>query len=77
MFEFIILDIDECREESDDCHQDCYDTEGSYWCSCYEGFTLADNNVTCNGRASSTSLINYRISNLYLLLSTDLILCLG
>ena len=42
-------DIDECAVESDNCHQDCINTNGSFSCSCWPGFELNPDNTTCNG----------------------------
>ena len=42
-------DIDEC-DGVNDCQQLCQNTEGSYTCSCSEGFTLNSDNRTCNGK---------------------------
>ena len=42
------LDINEC-EEYNDCHHSCTNTEGFYYCSCNEGFILAEDNRTCTG----------------------------
>ena len=38
---FLILAIDECSTQQDDCHDNatCSDTDGSYTCSCNDGFT--------------------------------------
>ena len=44
---FCELDIDEC--EFSNCSQICNNTEGSYQCSCKEGFTLLPDNTTCHG----------------------------
>ena len=41
-------DINEC-EEYNDCHHICANTEGSYYCSCETGFSLAADNRTCTG----------------------------
>ena len=43
-------DINECEEEIDACAQDCTDTEGSYNCSCRTGYTLASDNLGCDGK---------------------------
>ena len=44
----IISDVDEC-DGYDDCHQNCTNTEGSYYCSCNIGFVLEADNRTCRG----------------------------
>lgn len=41
-------DIDECNSTSDNrCQQKCENTEGSYQCSCMEGFRLNPDEVSC------------------------------
>ena len=42
-------DIDECREDTDNCAQQCSNTVGSYVCSCSAGYRLASNGYSCNG----------------------------
>ena len=42
------VDINEC-EGYNDCHQNCTNTDGSYYCSCDTGFVLAVDNRTCQG----------------------------
>ena len=45
-------DIDECLEDLADCTQLCDNTQGSFLCTCEEGYQLAADNFTCNGNAS-------------------------
>ena len=45
-FFFLIPDIDECTRSV--CSQDCSNEIGSYTCSCYTGFQLDADRVTCN-----------------------------
>ena len=44
-----ILDIDECAESSVVCEQVCTDTDGSFQCSCRNGFRLGSNGRSCDG----------------------------
>lgn len=44
----IYLDIDECSS-SDPCEQVCTNSEGSYECSCDPGYSLDDDQHSCNG----------------------------
>ena len=44
-----LLDIDECSMFSP-CEQECTNTDGSYQCSCTEGFILKSDNSTCEGK---------------------------
>ena len=43
-------DIDECEDDSDECAQNCMDTDGGYSCSCDSGCTLAIDQHGCNGQ---------------------------
>ena len=43
-------DIDECEDDSDECAQNCMDTDGGYSCSCGSGYTLAIDQHGCNGQ---------------------------
>ena len=44
-------DVDECAEETHDCHvmsnATCVDTDGSFYCNCTEGFV--GNGTFCDG----------------------------
>lgn len=45
-----IIDIDECNENTDECGQQCNNTNGTYYCSCYPGYSLdTANRYSCNG----------------------------
>ncbi|MEW8544649.1 MAG: calcium-binding EGF-like domain-containing protein [Candidatus Thiodiazotropha sp.] len=43
------LDIDECSILNGGCQDVCYNTNGSYECSCGEGKTLNANGKSCMG----------------------------
>ena len=43
-------DVDECREQYDECDQDCKNIDGSYLCGCSSGFLLDTNGRSCNGK---------------------------
>ena len=45
----VYTDIDECAVQSDNCQQDCINTDGSFNCSCRPGFELNPDDTTCNG----------------------------
>ena len=51
----IIIDIDECQENTHLCNQTCNNTVGSYTCQCQEGFRLDNNAVDCNGMLNISS----------------------
>ena len=47
---YISTDINECLVLNGGCHQICTNTEGSFSCSCDDGFFLStENNRTCEG----------------------------
>ena len=46
---FVLTDINECTEDTDDCSHDCYDTVGSYLCDCPTGYELDTDEVNCIG----------------------------
>ena len=45
----IFVDHDECLDETE-CEQVCHNSNGTFYCSCYNGYRLALNNRTCDGR---------------------------
>ena len=48
---FLLLDINECTAGSSSCHQNCHNAVGSYACSCYSGYRLNSDGVSCRGKA--------------------------
>ena len=48
-FSSSFADIDECSEGTDNCAQNCSDTEGNYTCSCGYGYRLGSDNHSCDG----------------------------
>ena len=38
-----------CTTDTDNCTQNCENTDGSFTCSCNDGYTTADNGITCDG----------------------------
>ena len=45
----IFSDIDECESEDFYCEQICTNSDGSYTCSCRDGYILNDDDETCEG----------------------------
>lgn len=45
-----IADINECSNNNGDCQHTCNNEPGSYFCSCDDGYALANNNRSCSGR---------------------------
>ena len=44
-------DIDECSDGSNFCEQLCNNTRGSYVCTCFDGYTLINDSISCQGEA--------------------------
>ena len=44
-----IVDIDECLIDNGGCNQTCDNTNGSYQCSCSEGYELTNDTHNCTG----------------------------
>ena len=44
-----IADINECDDRNGDCQHNCVDTDGSYYCTCRDGFTLEADAYECGG----------------------------
>ena len=51
---YIYVDINEC-DGAHDCDQDCTNTDGSYICSCGDGYVLGDNERSCVGKLVTTA----------------------
>ena len=45
----ILTDIDECKTSNGGCDHICTNTNGSYQCSCHDGYSLAEDNSHCVG----------------------------
>ena len=53
----LVLDIDECEDRNGGCVQICNNTSGSYECSCFVDYVLAEDNFTCNGTYVSMEIL--------------------
>ena len=49
-FNFISKDKDECALANGGCQHTCTNTDGSYICSCYSGYQLKPDGLTCQGK---------------------------
>ena len=45
-----MVDIPNCAINDHNCSQICVELEGSFNCSCYRGYELQEDRVTCTGR---------------------------
>ena len=46
---YVLTDVNECEECNGGCDHICTNTDGSYNCSCREGFDLEIDDVSCIG----------------------------
>ena len=44
----ISTDHDECENNTHHCNHTCHNTQGGYYCSCYDGYRLV-NTHSCEG----------------------------
>ena len=51
-YEAFCTDLDECLLSIHQCDTNCENTEGSYVCSCGEGYELDTDGYTCIGNSS-------------------------
>ena len=49
----LFSDIDECSLVPRPCHDVCTNLEGSYTCSCTEGFKIGQSNRYCEGKLNN------------------------
>ena len=53
------VDIDECEEDLSECDHICDNINGSYVCSCMDGYYLDMDDHTCNGILIISMTITY------------------
>ena len=46
-------DLDECLTNNGGCKQICTNTDGSFECSCADGYVIAADNFDCSGKRSN------------------------
>ena len=51
----VYADIDECDEDNGNCEQECFNTPGSFQCSCGSGFQLRDDGRTCQPESDTSA----------------------
>ena len=64
-FFYLCIDINECdpAKELHRCSQTCINTEGSYNCSCTEGYELKKDGYECEGNCSNSAIYPYQIEH--------------
>ena len=60
-----IVDIDECLIDNGRCAHTCDNTDGSYQCSCWDGYELTSDGHNCTGIMVCIFSINYIMQLLY------------
>ena len=56
---FTFSDIDECATGADNCQQDCIDNDGSFTCTCMDGYMLNADNVNCDSKCMTLFSIRF------------------
>ena len=51
-------DIDECTTDNGGCEQSCLNNNGSYSCTCSNGYGLVSNQKNCSGKHNDDT-VNY------------------
>ena len=49
VYAHVKLDIDECLTNNGGCHHNCQNSEGSFRCSCNDGYQLNSDGYSCEG----------------------------
>ena len=58
-------DVDECDQQLAPCNQVCNNTDGSFICSCNDGYYLGDDMLTCYGESPHCKLAASLVLLLY------------
>ena len=45
----VFVDVNECKNNNGGCSHRCSNTNGSFFCSCKEGYQLQGDGLTCEG----------------------------
>ena len=55
----MFIDTNECATSNGGCNHTCHNTDGSYYCTCSEGFFLHDDLTGCSGYLFCLSIVYY------------------
>ena len=68
------IDTQECNNNNGGCDQNCYNTFGSYYCTCNNGYNLTSNGHSCIGMENLYNFCLLSISLLQILMSVQMML---
>lgn len=54
-----VSDVNECQDDNGGCEHLCFNSPGSYYCQCKDGFRLSDNLRSCTGNQITKHLFIY------------------
>ena len=46
---YVCLDVEQCAVNNGGCQQRCIEQDSGFECSCYSGFVLNNDGITCSG----------------------------
>ena len=62
----IILDINECTEETDECEEHCYNSIGGYYCNCTgSGYRLHSDGNACESKYTKYKILRASLTLVY------------
>ena len=61
LYHLSVADIDECEVDTDGCSHNCTNTNGSYVCSCPDGFLLHSDGLLCTGNDYTTITVRCKL----------------
>lgn len=71
----LVIDINECKEGTNECQQQCVNTAGSYGCSCVDGYSLQPDGVSCTLLGRSNMHVYRKELNVIYLNNSKIVHC--
>ena len=71
------IDVNECLDNNAGCSDNCTNTDGSYYCSCFSGFELSSDNHTCEGMYHTELWLNFLFRCILLIIYNPSVYVLG
>ena len=56
---YCISDLNECKDENGGCEHTCVNTNGSYECTCKDGYQLTKDKKKCQGKQNMSRMSRY------------------